>query len=185
MLHNFASGKVFHTDTFLPYTVDTTMPEPLFQYGGTYLCNAVQSFQQEDTVSRNPCDELHQYLQSDLETTTDILRWWGGKSIFVWCGHITNGTSPLPDIQPWSGLHGTILPYKAQQPHLSVLSAMGVSRVAPEGVGWSQSFLRHFSSWRVLIRMGIYQCPPMQQTSHMEMFLKSLDSLCDTDNDSE
>lgn len=59
----------------LLYTVNTFTPEPLFQYGGSYLCNAVQSFQQEDTIAGSPRDELQQYLQSDVksETTTDIL----------------------------------------------------------------------------------------------------------------
>ena len=60
-------------------------PEPLFQYGGAYIRNAIRSFQQEDTVRRSPRDELHQYLQSDLETTTDVLGWWGVSQYLFEC----------------------------------------------------------------------------------------------------
>jgi hypothetical protein len=84
----------------LLYTVDPITPEPLFQYGGSYLWNAVQSFQQKDTGSGSPRDELHQYLQSDVETTMDILGWWGVSQYSFECGHLTNGTSPPLDIQP-------------------------------------------------------------------------------------
>ena len=83
----------------LLYTVDTVTPEPLFQYGGSYLRNAVQSFQQEDTIAGSPRDELQQYLQSDVEseTTTDILSWWGVSQYSFECERILNGTSPPPD----------------------------------------------------------------------------------------
>jgi hypothetical protein len=81
-------------------TVGQSTLEPSFQYGGSYLRNAVQSFQQEDTVAGSPRDELHQYLQSDIETTTDILGWWGVSQYLFECGHVTNGTSPPLDIRP-------------------------------------------------------------------------------------
>jgi hypothetical protein len=61
----------------LLYTVDTLTPEPLFQYSGSYLRNTVQAFQQQDSVAGSPRDELRQYLQSAVETTTDIPGWWG------------------------------------------------------------------------------------------------------------
>ena len=42
----------------LPYTANTPTPGPTFQYGGSYLHNAVQVFQQQDTVTGSPRDEL-------------------------------------------------------------------------------------------------------------------------------
>jgi hypothetical protein len=53
------------------------MPEPLFQYGGSYLCQTVQEFQQQDSIEGSPWDELQHYLQSAIETTMDIPGWWG------------------------------------------------------------------------------------------------------------
>jgi hypothetical protein len=33
--------------------------------------------QQQDSVDGSPWDELQKYLQSAIETTTDIPGWWG------------------------------------------------------------------------------------------------------------
>ena len=87
----FHSNNALCADTIPPYTVDTpTPPQPTFQYGGSYLCSAVQAFQQEDIVTRSLQDKLWQYLQSDVkpETTMDILGWWGVSQYMLKFGRI-------------------------------------------------------------------------------------------------
>ena len=48
-----------------------------FRYGGSFLQEVVQSFQQQDKADGNPCDELCQYLESGPESTKDVIGWWG------------------------------------------------------------------------------------------------------------
>ena len=51
--------------------------KPAFRYGGSFLQEAVQSFQEQDKAGGNPCDELRQYLESGPERTEDVIAWWG------------------------------------------------------------------------------------------------------------
>lgn len=74
-----------------PYTANTPTPGPTFQYGGSYLCNAVQVFQQQDTATGSPRDELRHYLQSAVETITDIPGWWGVGQYLLESGCILMG----------------------------------------------------------------------------------------------
>jgi hypothetical protein len=53
------------------------MPEPKFHYGRSYLRISVQAFQQQVNAAGSPRDELQQYLKGGVETTTNILGWWG------------------------------------------------------------------------------------------------------------
>jgi hypothetical protein len=53
------------------------MPKPSAHYGGSYLREAVQMFQQKEKTEGSPRDELQQYLKSGVETTTDAVAWWG------------------------------------------------------------------------------------------------------------
>ena len=48
-----------------------------FRYGGSFLREAVQSFQEQDKAGGNPRDELRQYLESGAERTEDVIAWWG------------------------------------------------------------------------------------------------------------
>jgi len=50
---------------------------PASQYGSSFLLEAVQSFQQEKNVTANPRDELKLYLKSDVESTDNVITWWG------------------------------------------------------------------------------------------------------------
>jgi hypothetical protein len=69
----------------LLYTVDPITPEPLFQYGRSHLQNAVQSFQQEDTGSGSPWDELHSSTNTFKVTlrSPQTFLVGGGKLIFI------------------------------------------------------------------------------------------------------
>ncbi|KAH9051622.1 hypothetical protein EDB83DRAFT_2316753 [Lactarius deliciosus] len=49
-------------------------------YGGAYLINAVQAFQQQQHASEGPHEELQQYLKTGVESMTNVLGWWGGSS---------------------------------------------------------------------------------------------------------
>jgi hypothetical protein len=71
-----------HTDAPAPTL------EPSFQYGGSFLLNAVQAIQQQDNAAGGPCDELQQYLKAGAETTTDIVGWWGVSPAV--CIHFTH-----------------------------------------------------------------------------------------------
>jgi hypothetical protein len=51
--------------------------QPTYKYGGSYLLEAVQSFQQAEIAVANPRDELDQYLKSGVEQTEDAIKWWG------------------------------------------------------------------------------------------------------------
>jgi hypothetical protein len=53
------------------------MPEPSFNYGGSFLLSAVHAIQQQDNAAGGPRDELRQYLKAGAEATTDIIGWWG------------------------------------------------------------------------------------------------------------
>ena len=52
-----------------------------YHYGGSYLLDAVQSFQQEEKATGSPYDELKQYLESGIETTADVVKWWGVSTL--------------------------------------------------------------------------------------------------------
>ena len=54
----------------------------LYRYGGSFLHDAVQSFQQEEKVAGSPRDKLRIYLRSDTEQMTDVIQWWSMR-IFV------------------------------------------------------------------------------------------------------
>ena len=54
----------------------------MYKYGGSYLLEAVQSFQQAEMATANPCDELDQYLKSGVEKTGDVIKWWGVRITF-------------------------------------------------------------------------------------------------------
>jgi hypothetical protein len=42
----------------------------------------VQAFQQRDQAAAGPREELQQYLKTGIESTTDILGWWGVSPSF-------------------------------------------------------------------------------------------------------
>jgi hypothetical protein len=60
---------------------------PTFHYGGSYLLNAVQAIQKQDVTAEGPRDELQQYLKSGVESTTDVVGWWGVSPIYLRCEH--------------------------------------------------------------------------------------------------
>ena len=68
----------FHADI---YTDDPSVSEPSFHYGGTFLLKAVQALQQQDNAAGGPCDELRQYFNAGVETTRDVIGWWGVSPI--------------------------------------------------------------------------------------------------------
>ena len=49
----------------------------LYRDGGSFLQDAVQSFQKEEKEAGNPRDELKLYLESGVEHTTNVVKWWG------------------------------------------------------------------------------------------------------------
>jgi hypothetical protein len=51
--------------------------KPSFQYGGSFLINAVQALQQQDNTAGGPRDKLYQYLKTGVETMEDAIGWWG------------------------------------------------------------------------------------------------------------
>src|ERR1700678_315932 len=59
-----------------------TTAAPTVRYGGSFLLEAVQSFQQEEKAAGSPRDELRQYLDSGVEPTSDVILWWGVCSFF-------------------------------------------------------------------------------------------------------
>jgi hypothetical protein len=68
-----------------PSSSTTTRPQPsaaapgapLARYGSSFLLEAVQSFQHKEKSTVNPRDELKQYLGSVVESTDDVVAWWG------------------------------------------------------------------------------------------------------------
>ena len=77
----------FHTNIDDP--ASTT--EPSFQYGGSFLLNAVCAIQKQDNAAGGPHDELQLYLKAGAETTTDVVGWWGVSPAVctyythIWC----------------------------------------------------------------------------------------------------
>jgi hypothetical protein len=68
-------------------------------YGGSYLLNAIQAFQQRDSAGEGPRDELQQYLSAGVESTKDVLGWWGVSPAFNWGGlSKSDETRATPDI---------------------------------------------------------------------------------------
>lgn len=53
------------------------LPPGSYRYGGSFLLDAVQSFQQEEKAAGSPRDELKMYLESGVEQTTNVIQWWG------------------------------------------------------------------------------------------------------------
>jgi hypothetical protein len=51
------------------------------RYGSSFLLEAVQSFQQEEKAAGSPRDELKLYLESGVESTEDVIAWWGVRFI--------------------------------------------------------------------------------------------------------
>lgn len=51
------------------------------RYGSSFLLEAVQSFQQEEKAAGSPHDELKLYLKSGVESTDDVIAWWGVRFI--------------------------------------------------------------------------------------------------------
>ena len=47
------------------------------QYGHAWMLAAVKEHQALDHVQLSPHAELEAYLESPLEVTDDIVRWWG------------------------------------------------------------------------------------------------------------
>jgi hypothetical protein len=58
--------------------------EPSLNYGGSFLISTVQAFQQQDQAAEGPREELRQYLKTGIESTTDIIAWWGVSLILFW-----------------------------------------------------------------------------------------------------
>jgi hypothetical protein len=98
-----------------------------------WCCTA---FQQEAKAARSPHDELHMFLESGIEQTTDVIQWWGmhifilSKLLLAVKLMLSHSIKLIQNIQPWSALHVTTLPSKDQQPHWSMHS------VVPES--WTQ-----------------------------------------------
>ena len=146
--------------------------------------NTIWSFQQEDTVGRSPHDKLHQYLQSDLKTTTDVLGWWGVSQYLFECRCVTKGTSPPPDI--WT-LKRITWDYLAIQGSATPSEHAFSSRCIMGCPRWSQLKPNIFEALQLLksADWNGHISASTQVELHMEEFIKSLDSLCDTDTDSE
>jgi hypothetical protein len=88
MTEDVAPGRLKLTTPFRVctdmYTDCPSEPvEPKFHYGGSFLLNAVQALQQQDNAAGGPHDELHQYLQAGVESTTDVIGWWGVSPRFI------------------------------------------------------------------------------------------------------
>ena len=47
------------------------------QYGHAYMCAAMKSCQNADTVRKDPRQELEAYLAAPLEDVADVIAWWG------------------------------------------------------------------------------------------------------------
>ena len=60
---------------------------PLARYGGSYLLEAVQSFQHKDKTTVNPRDELKQYLNS-VEPANNVVAWWGVSPFLAYISRI-------------------------------------------------------------------------------------------------
>ena len=56
---------------------------PQFHYGGSFLHTAVQAIQQQDGAAEGPHDELQLYLKSRVESTKDIIGWWGVSTAYL------------------------------------------------------------------------------------------------------
>ena len=88
---------------FVPSAKESLATSSLYRYGGSFLLDAVQSFQQEERALRSPRDELRMYLESGIEQTTDVIRWWGVgililsnlSSLMTICS-----INPIQNIQP-------------------------------------------------------------------------------------
>ena len=68
------SYLVFCADT---YTDRASASQPSYHYGGSFMKSAIQAIQQQTNITEGPRDELKQYLKSGVESTTDIISWWG------------------------------------------------------------------------------------------------------------
>jgi hypothetical protein len=89
--------KLYSVLTLVTFTVCPSTPEPSFNYGGSYLRNSVQAFQQQVNAAGSPRDKLQQYLKSGVETTTNIPGWWGVSKYSHKHAHMSNRTSRSPD----------------------------------------------------------------------------------------
>jgi hypothetical protein len=70
-------------DTFYILTSKQTKPHftavilAMPWYSSSFLLKVVQSFQQEEHAAGSPHNELKLYLESGVESTEDIIAWWG------------------------------------------------------------------------------------------------------------
>jgi hypothetical protein len=75
--------KSTNNEPTTPTAPSTTVePSPLHRYGSSFLLDAVKSARKDEQVTVQPRDELKQYLAAPLETTENILHWWGVSHIF-------------------------------------------------------------------------------------------------------
>jgi hypothetical protein len=86
-------------------TDGSSVSQPSLHYGGSYLMNAIQAIQtrqQADTAS-GPRDELRKYLKSGVESTTDVVGWWGVSFLRIFeCTHVLiepHGQYHVPDAE--------------------------------------------------------------------------------------
>lgn len=86
MLHPprlMTSPQVSHSHFYTTYRptnigTDGAVSKPPSHYGGSFLLSTVQAFQKmRDQAAEGPREELQQYLKIGVESTTDILGWWG------------------------------------------------------------------------------------------------------------
>jgi hypothetical protein len=106
--HQYTAGLRRLEDVFDDYYVPPQAPSatstapasvaaavPLARYGSSFLLEAVQSFQSQEKTAVNPRDELKRYLNSPVESTDDVIAWWGVRVHYLSARRIFSDSWPL------------------------------------------------------------------------------------------
>lgn len=132
------------------------------QYSKSWMHNAIMARQATEYHMHNHYHELTLYLNLPLEETNDIVAWWR-VSLFFYLTHsqltlfITIISCTYCSIQHLLVLHMIIYQFKVVLFPLSTLSLAEVSRQPCAAMLWHLPPSLHYSQWRLLTRMDIFQ----------------------------
>ena len=129
-----------------PSNTEAQAPSSGGQYGRTWMLAAVKKRQESDRAQLSPRAELQTYLNDPLQSTSDVVRWWGVRFWFlssthrlITCRNIKSST------QRFHGWLETTSPSKVQLPHPSVHFLVVVLQAPSPETASTEKFSKNYS----------------------------------------
>ena len=115
--------------------------KPVATYGYLWMLSAIGERKATDCSKVSARNELKSYLEAPLDSTSDVVAWWGVSTSFLpWnmllmCYRNTQHSTPF--FREW---HRTTCPFRARQHLLNVHSRTHLSLTTSSATGWHQTF---------------------------------------------